>query len=99
MTEARPERVRRGGTLRCAQGLASVRRAAMVCAVLALAGRVRGQDWSCNPGYVKDSIPCRGAFYLSTAKAGGAANIWLSADSTSSQALVSRNNAFPIYWL
>ena len=93
MTEARPERVRRGGTLRCAQGLASVRRAAMVCAVLALAGRVHGH--SCNLGYVI-SKPCNGTFYLSTDKAGGAADIWLSADSTSrlEEALVSRNKVF-----
>jgi hypothetical protein len=49
---------------------------------------------SCNLGYVAEGIPCMGTFYLSTAKAGGSADIWLSADSTSSQALVSRNGAF-----
>ncbi len=66
-------------------------RAATACAVLAmLAGRVHGN--SCNLGYV--GIPCMGTFYLSTSKACGSADIWLSADSISSQALISRNGAF-----
>jgi hypothetical protein len=67
----------------------------MACALLALlAGQVHGH--SCNLGYETDSIPCMGTFYVSTAKAGGNADIWLSADSTSGleQALVSRNGAF-----
>jgi hypothetical protein len=67
----------------------------MACALLALlAGQVHGH--SCNLGYETDSIPCMGTFYVSTAKAGGNADIWLSADSTSGleQALVSRNNVF-----
>jgi hypothetical protein len=100
MTEARPERVRRG-TLRWLasrkQGPATLRRAAMACAVLALfAGRVHG--FSCNLGYVSNSISCKGTFYLSTDKAGGSADVWLSADSTRGlqQDLVSRNNAFKV---
>ena len=56
--------------------------------------QMTNEGHSCNLGYVEDSIPCMGTFYVSTAKAGGNADIWLSADQTSSQALVSRNNAF-----
>ena len=72
---------------------ATVRRAAIACAVLALlTGRVHG--YTCNVGFCANSIPCMGTFYLSTAKAGGGADIWLSSSSTSSQSLVSRNSAF-----
>ena len=79
------------------QAPATMSRAAIACAVLALlAGRVHGN--SCNLGYVPvaDSLPCKGTFYLSTAKDGGSADIWLSADSTRGlqQDLVSRNDAF-----